>query len=98
MNEWIPTSERMPENQVPVLVVGKRHDRYRVVMIAYYVRRWTVSADNYNDDANDADYDPETDKEYTPEGWYENTESYEFHIRFEGTVTHWMPLPALPEV
>lgn len=99
MSAWIAVADQLPENQVPVLVVGEP-DRYkmRVRMVAYYIRKRTLSADYYEDEVGDADYDEATDLYYTPEGWYEVCHGNEFNPRFSGTVTHWMTLPAMPEV
>lgn len=99
MSDWIATQDELPENEKPVLIVSKI-DRWkmRLVVVAFYVRKHTMSADNYNEDADDADYDESNDRYYTPEGWYVVNYGYEYNVRFDGIVTHWQPLPAMPEV
>ncbi|WP_312515995.1 DUF551 domain-containing protein [Anaerospora sp.] len=46
----------------------------------------------------DADCDEETGKEYWSEGWYECvSEAEDTDWALGAKITHWMPLPALPE-
>ncbi len=48
-------------------------------------------------------YPPETlesdteESGWADEGWYEQSEAYEYLMPLDGDPTHWMPLPALPE-
>ena len=39
-----------------------------------------------------------TESGWADEGWYEESESYEYLMPLDGDPTHWMPLPAAPEV
>ena len=72
--EWIPTAERLPDDETPVLlvrkgsvVVGERcwdHPGHEDTYQSYWY--WSCVDEHWNDDQGEA------------------------------TVSHWMPLPALP--
>ena len=54
-----------------------------------------------DDDSEISEYDEATDCCYTPEGWYEKIDNwgdYSSVAVVEGEVTHWMPLPAPPQL
>lgn len=94
---WIPVTERLPSRRQPVLACytnGYGHGRT--------IRaQWLAKFQQESDDIDNfyAEYDEETDTYYDPEGWYElidNWGEYSSVGVTEGTITHWMPLPAAP--
>lgn len=103
--EWIPVTERLPENDVPVLVSAKRKDwkgkEYRIVFTAFHTDGTTHTEDSgYGWDLEDTGlmYCEETDDYIIPEAWWEDvTFAEEFSKVYDATVTHWMPLPNAPE-
>lgn len=93
---WIPVAERLPEPDLRVLAVYSEEGRKRTIIRALYLPPKYATCDT---EYEEAVYDHETDQLYFPGGWYEATEGgeYAFVGPMEGTVTHWMQLPALPD-
>ena len=95
-SRWIPVTERLPENDVHVLlsckcVVGA------YVCDGFHTEKYSTPMQFYED--IDADYDEETDEYYFPEGWWEVIKNWDDYscVAIEDTVTHWMPLPEPPK-
>lgn len=95
---WIPVSEDMPKNGVPVLAYGyNEYGKLRRIR-ADYIRPYTVEfTGNDEGDVNFADYDEEKNIYYIPEGWYEHNEHEETHWMIEFPILGWQPLPNPPE-
>lgn len=91
---WRPVVDggEMPPNDVPVLVVV-RDVAGRHVNRLCHVSFHTVLAEWDEED----DYDADHDLYWLKAGWY-SLESDGAHWPVNGTVTHWAPLPGLPEV
>jgi hypothetical protein len=110
-NEWIETSKQLPEcfshGSKRVLVVCENKEK-RYINIGLYIKAKTVNADDFcQDEYYDelSDYDEETDCNWVKEGWWiEEIEAcargYTYFNYYDEQIkiTHWQPLPKLPEV
>ena len=104
VQEWIPVTERLPENEVDVLICAQR--RYYkggtipVVSTAFYTDgKMNTEESGYNWDLGNVDieYDEEVDAYIVPEGWWESVRYGEEFSAVDDFVTHWMPLPQPPK-
>ncbi len=91
---WRSVGEELPEANVAVLVFAKGAGEYQVVLRAYYAPKFTVEDDNQYEAA---EYCEEKDEYFLCEGWYEYNEFDEVNWMVCESVTHWQPLPELPE-
>ena len=80
MSEWLPI-ETAPKNIKVIAGYRNSLGKWRTIMACYY-RAGTLE---YGEDDID-------DEDCAPEGWYEETETYDTIRRCE-TLTHWQPLP-----
>lgn len=92
---WIPITDKLPEPGVPVIALVNPNEYGKT----YRIRaQWAPAKTlELHFDAEGGEYDEETDKYYCEEGWYETNEFEEVHWNVHGTVTHWQPLPEIPE-
>jgi hypothetical protein len=70
----------------------------RKLLVGYFneLGKWrTVTGCYYIEDSLEQD-DPDSDDEYAPAGWYEESDSLEQIARTSCLPTHWQPLPAPP--
>ena len=99
INHWIDTNIYLPESGKNVLVFYKNsHGKSRIVK-AFFADQDTIESDP-EDEAND-EYNEERDCYYLKEGWYEcvdNWDEWSSIVITNGTVTHWTPLPEIPDV
>ena len=93
---WIPVTERLPENDVHVLLSCKCGEG-AYVCDGFHTEKYSTPTQFYED--IDADYDEETDEYYFPEGWWEVIKNWDDYscVAIEDTITHWMPLPEPPK-
>lgn len=96
MTHWIPVSQQMPPVSRGVLAFYKNALGNGRIIRAEWIPAKTIVADT---DDQQSEYDEATDEFYVPQGWYEkisNWDDYSSVFVGEGTITHWMPLPAPP--
>lgn len=102
--QWFPvTPETMPESGVTVLLCCERRYRgkspYRYICDGQYIAKHTETV-GYTADDLATEYDEETDEFYLLEGFYERINNWDEYssVVISDNVTHWMPMPQLPEV
>lgn len=99
---WIPVTERLPEPETEVMIVCNRNG-YRFIATAIHEDGTLLTEGskwNWNEIWVYGRYDEEHDDYIIPEGWWESRcftpdDVYNFPVDCE--VTHWMPMPELPE-
>ena len=94
---WISVEERLPENGVHVLVTAKTPGDHKYVCDAFHTEKFSISSE-YGDETA-CEYNPEKDEFFLGEGWYEVIKNWDDYssIVIQDQVTHWMPMPELPE-
>jgi hypothetical protein len=96
--DWSPADSEPPPSGRKVFATYKNRQGKRRIIVADYVRRWTVET-SPEEECHD-EYSEELDGFYLVEGWYEQQENWgEYASIFvnEGTVDFWMPLPDPPK-
>ena len=93
---WRSVSDgvEMPVSGTPVLAVVQVGQK-RLVVRATHIKAGQVEADLDVDEAYE--YDEEADVYWLKAGWYEHNLVEETHWQITDPVTHWAPLPGLPE-
>lgn len=84
--KWISVDDRLPESGRQVIAFYRNCLGKRRWIMAFYAHRWREYAD-------------EADEYFLCRVWYEvidNWDEWSSIAVNEGTVTHWMPLPAAP--
>ena len=92
---WIAAKDQLPEKYC--LAVYETSRGKKRIIRAMHVRQYEIEAsgDECDSETNDAD-----EMEYIRAGWYELIDNWGDHSSVavsEGVVTHWMPLPPLPD-
>lgn len=100
--QWISVRDRLPENEQEVFVCCNRGG-YRFCCPAIYEDGSVLTQDsawNWYELYNYGTYSGENDDYFVPKGWWENrhfTPDDVYNCPVDCEVTHWMPLPELPE-
>lgn len=99
---WIPITERLPKPETEVMIVCNRNGK-RFIATAIHEDRTLFEKDSkwfWNDVWTYGDYDEERDDYIIPGGWWESrcfTPDDVYNCPVDCEVTHWMPMPELPE-
>lgn len=105
MAEWISVKDRLPEVETEVLVRTQRrcgNETYSTTATAFY-EDGTVLEDSsrwcWAEIWEWGIYDEEKDGYKIPQGWWESSHYIhdDHYNNIDDEVTHWMPLPRLPE-
>jgi protein-tyrosine phosphatase len=102
--DWIPVSERLPENNTKVQVTGVRYSEYTKKNIyvrfnAKYIGKHSIKVDDmwsYCECDDLQVYDEDEDEYYVKEGWYETIENWDDYTEVyvnDYKVIAWQPLP-----
>ena len=95
---WIPVAERLPDSGCVVLACYRNSAGNLRRIRAEWVAAKTQESGG---DSNIGEYDEATDTYYDPQGWYERIDNWDDGFSAvgvsQGEVTHWMPLPDVPQ-
>jgi len=97
--QWISVEDRLPPENTCLAAYQPHHRGHKLRIIrAVYIHKYAIEATG--DDGESVEYNEANDKDYIKAGWYERIDNWGDFASVavcEGTVTHWMPLPAAPE-
>lgn len=99
---WIPITERLPKPETEVMIVCNRNG-YRFIATAIHEDGTLLTEGskwNWNEIWVYGRYDEEHDDYIIPDGWWESrcfTPDDVYNCPVDCEVTHWMPMPELPE-
>lgn len=96
MTNWISVDDELPKNQKRVLIAYATHQGVRAVTIGWYTKSKSLDSAYFDGEVDD-EYDEESDTYYLKEQWVDESNESEYHYSINN-VTHWMPLPDLPEL
>lgn len=99
---WIPVSECLPKPETEVMIACNRNG-WRFIATAIHEDGTLFKEDSdwfWNDIWEYGRYDEERDDYIIPDGWWESrcfTPDDVYNCPVDCEVTHWMPMPELPE-
>lgn len=100
--QWISVEDKLPDIETEVLAACNRNG-FRFVCPTIYEDGTVLTQNsiwNWYDLNNYGTYSEENDDYFIPEGWWENryfTPDDVYGSPVDCPVTHWMPLPELPD-
>jgi len=94
-NNWIKCTDKMPKKHKLVFAFGINHYQKDRIVRAYYVSKYSMSAE-YAEYDGDCDYNKDEDEYFWPAGWYECNEVEEINYKVPFEITHWKPMPRSP--
>lgn len=103
---WISVEEKLPDNEVDVLVcVTREHYSDPSKDIRFVAKAFHTDGKTNTEHSRygwslqyiDMEYDEEADAYIIPEGWWESVEYEDEFSAVDDFVTHWMPLPEAPK-
>ena len=89
---WIDVTVLLPASGTKVLAWDGKN-----ILRAMYAKRFTEEV-RPGGEEEATEYSEGLDGYFLVAGWYEHNEFDEVHCTIENPLTHWMPLPAPPEV
>ena len=98
--QWISVEERMPKPEQKVLVIANRAGHEIVTTGIYEDGRVALGESIWFWNDIELYYDEHQDDYIIPEGWWEDKEynsDDECNHPIDNPVTHWMPLPEMPQ-
>lgn len=97
---WIPCSQRMPENEVDVLIAYSVGDTKCHIAMAFYEdgTKTTEESDYWWNDIDNFEYSEKDRCFFIPEGWWEAVTFTDEFKPVDREVVAWMPLPEPPTV
>ena len=94
--KWASVEDRLPKGGVRVLFSWINSHGNRRTGLGFYVTKYWMSADCFEDAEDCCDYIEPDETYWVPEGWHEEPHESEF-FHTTPTPTHWMPLPEAPK-
>lgn len=99
--KWIQCgSSIMPDAEQEVRVICKTSTGYKYQCQAFYIPSGVYRDDSmYSWDWECMEYDEQRDDYMVNPGWYESIHNWDDYsaVKIADTVTHWTPLPQMPE-
>jgi hypothetical protein len=98
MNGWTKANEGLPLSGFDVLAFYRNKQGKPRIIRAQWIAQFTVDAEPDLDEIGE--YNEKNENYYLPEGWWEVIDNWDEYYRVyvtQGIVTHWRPLPDLPE-
>lgn len=95
IGEWIPCSERLPENEADVLIAFSVGDTKCHIAMAFYEdgTKTTEDSDYWWNDIDNFEYSEKDRCFFIPEGWWESVTFSDEFKPVDREVVAWMPLP-----
>lgn len=104
--KWISVNDRLPDNEVDVLIcVTRKHYSDPSKYIRFVTKAFHTDGKTNTEHSRyvwstwdiDIDYDEEADAYIIPEGWWESVDYGDEFNAVDDFITHWMPLPEAPK-